>query len=286
MMLTYISQLEAMANNAAENAAEQMKTPTLEDGKGKRLKKTAETFENMFPSDVREPEEADGNVSDPEEAQLGPRQLSCPTEEAQLGPRQRNGNHRPEALEEAQPIMFTHISQLEAMDSHFPQPPLPPPLTEAEAMPAPPRPEQLSDMDAGGEPQGEPSGAHGADTVRALVANAFPHVRGPDRNGYIRCDLPPWNEFRVLGRITAWQRGVRCRCYAHANCSLARPRAAFSDRQYTEWLLSGVLGDKLLADGLGELDWRELSVAQREARRRRHLEMAAPWGLQCRFSSG
>ena len=156
MMLTYISQLEAMANNAAENAAEQMKTPTLEDGKGKRLKKTAETFENMFPSDVREPEEADGNVSDPEEAQLGPRQLSFPTEEAQLGPRQRNGNHRPEAHEEAQLIMFTHISQLEAMDSHFPQPPLPPPLTEAEAMPAPPRPEQLSDMDAGGNPRGNP----------------------------------------------------------------------------------------------------------------------------------
>ena len=69
---------------------------------------------------------------------------------------------------------------------------------------------------------------------------------------------------RVNDCVAAW---------AHTNCLLAMPRAAFTNGQFIEWLLSGALGDVLSADGLGEMYWNALTPCEQHAKRRRHMEM-------------
>ena len=110
--------------------------------------------------------------------------------------------------------------------------------------------------------------------IEKLVANAKRHVKGPDHNGYIQCPVPPFNENKNLGRITSWMRGKSCRCYAHDGCSLARPAAAFTNDQYIDWLLRGVLADVLSDDGLAETSWSKLTPVQKRARKDRHMRMA------------
>ena len=68
--------------------------------------------------------------------------------------------------------------------------------------------------------------------------------------------------------------------WAHTNCSLAKPRAAFTNGQFIEWLLSGALGDVFSADGLGEMHWNALLPCEEDAKGRRHMEMGlgGPFG--------
>ena len=67
-------------------------------------------------------------------------------------------------------------------------------------------------------------------------------------------------------------KGTSCRCYAHANCSLAHPRAGFTNDQYIDWLLRGVLADVFSKDG--HLSWQDLTKKQKDARTRRHKKIA------------
>ena len=69
-------------------------------------------------------------------------------------------------------------------------------------------------------------------------------------------------------------KGTSCRCYAHANCSLAHPRAGFTNDQYIDWLLRGVLADVCSKDGLAETSWKDLSKDQKEARKERQKKIA------------
>ncbi|CAE8619015.1 unnamed protein product [Polarella glacialis] len=67
-----------------------------------------------------------------------------------------------------------------------------------------------------------------------------------DEDGRVWCTVPPYHDYKPVGRITTWpktvfvdKQNVGIRCCLHFGCSVTRKRSKFTNRQVLVWLFSG-----------------------------------------------
>ena len=111
-------------------------------------------------------------------------------------------------------------------------------IAEEDAMAAP----ELPDDPAASEV----AAAQNAEAALAAFAEQCVLSCSVSRAGYVRCDLPPWQQKDYVGLLKEWpmhlapdKRTVSMNCKIHRNCILVKRRRDVTDDQLLRWLFRG-----------------------------------------------